>query len=76
MVEVDAARDAGFGFPPGDVSSDESATIDRACLRQGEQRRQDRRGWMSTQRVAAIVEVECVRGGTVDQRRIERRDTL
>ena len=57
---------------PGNISGDERPPVDRASLGQREQRRQDRRRRMSAQRVAAIVEVERVRRGAVDQRRIQR----
>ena len=76
VMEVDAARDPRLRLPPGDVRGNERAPIDRARLRQREQRRQYRRRWMSAQRVAAIVEVERVRRGAVDQRGIQRRHTL
>ena len=72
VMEVDAARDARLGLPARDIGGDERPPVHRARLRQREQRRQDRRRWMAAQRVAAIVEIERMRRGAVDQRRIQR----
>ena len=72
MMEVDAARDARLGLPARDIGGDERPPVHRARLRQSEQRRQDRRRWVSAKRVAAIVEIQRMRRGAVDQRRIQR----
>ena len=72
VVKVDAERDLALGFEAGDIGRDEVAAAGAGLSREREQRRQDRRRRMAAQGVVAVVEVERVRGGAVDQRRIER----
>jgi hypothetical protein len=72
MVIVDAAADPRLRLEPGDISGDEIAAA--AILRLGHRkdRRQDRRRGVPAQRIADIVEIERVRRGAVDERRVER----
>src|SRR5579864_8844312 len=72
MMEMDAAGDPRLGLEAGDIGRDEGLAVAILLVREREDRRQDRRRGMPAQRVADIVEIERMRGGTVDQRRIER----
>src|SRR5579859_2792913 len=75
MVEMDAAGDPRLGLEAGDIGGDKGAAVAIPLVGESEDRRQDRRRRVSAQRVADIVEIERMRSGTVDQRRIERPGT-
>src|ERR1043166_5133056 len=73
MMEMDAARDARLGLETGNISRDEVLAGAVEHLAEREDRRQDRRRGMPAQGIADIVEIERMRRGAVDERRIERR---
>src|SRR5205085_3336262 len=72
MMEMDPARDPRLGLETRDIGRDKipAATVKHFPKR--EQGRQDRRRRMAAKRVADIVEIESMRRGAVDERRIER----
>src|SRR5208282_5852536 len=76
MVEIDAERDLAFGFEAGDIRGDEVTAACASLLRQREERGQDRRRGMAAERVVAVVEIERVRRGAVDERGIEHAQAL
>src|ERR1700723_981156 len=71
MVEMDAARDPRLGLEPGDIGGDEGGSRAVFGLGEREQGRENRRRGVAAQRIADIVEIEGMRRGTVDQRRVE-----
>ena len=72
MMEMDAARDPRLGLEPGDIGGDERLSVAILAVGQREDRRQDRRRGVAAQRIADVIEIERVRRGAVDQRRVER----
>ena len=72
VMEIDTASDARLGLPSRDVGGNERAPIDRTRFRESKQGRQDRCRRMAAQRVAAVIEIQRVRRGAIDQRRIQR----
>ncbi len=73
MMEVDGARDARFGLVSRHIGGNKVAPADRRRVGQSEQTRQDRRRGVATERIAAIIEVERMRGGAVHQGCMEHR---
>ena len=72
VVHVHAAGHAGLGLEPGDISFDEIAPGHINLLAERQGRRYDGGGRMPAEGIVAIIEIECVRRGAVDQGRIER----
>ena len=74
VMEVDGERDLGFDLESRDVGEHEVATRYAKLVGERKERRQHRYGRMSTHRVAAVVEVERVRGRAVHVSGIEDAD--
>ena len=74
VMEVDAAGDAGFRLPPRDVGREELLAGGFVHFCQREQRRHHRGGRMPTQGVGAIVVIQRVGRGAVDQCGFQRPD--
>src|SRR5262249_29424012 len=76
VIEVHAYRDLALGLEAGHVGGDEVAAGRADGIRQREEPGQDRRRRVAADGVVAVVEVERVGGGAVDERRVERGDAL
>jgi hypothetical protein len=64
--------DPAFGFDPDDQCTDEVASAHRPVLRQCQDRRGDRRGWMNRSLRVGVVEIEHMGAYAVEQRGVER----
>jgi hypothetical protein len=71
LVEIYTHRYLAFRLETGDVGGDELAPRRADFVGKCEQRRQDGRRRVTAHRVVAVVEIQCMRGGTVDQRCVE-----
>src|SRR5262249_58844061 len=71
VVEVDTKRKLALGLEARDIRRDEGSSVDRPLVGERKKSWQDRRRRMPAQGVVAVVEVERMRRGAVDQRRVE-----
>ena len=76
VMEVHTQTDARAGFKTNRVRQQQVRTAAAEGLCRGEQRRHHRRRGMAAHGVAAVVVVERMRGGAVDECRIKRRGVL
>jgi hypothetical protein len=74
VIHIDRKPDFGLGFKAHHISGYEVLTTGANVVGQRKQRGQDRGRRMPTDRVIAIVKIERMRGGTVNQCRLEGRD--
>jgi hypothetical protein len=72
VVEIDAEPKLALGLEARDIGRDEGTPVDRPVVGERKKGRQNRCRRMPAQGVVAVVEVERVRGGAVDQRGVER----
>ena len=74
LIKIHAHRNLAFDLKAGDVGGEQIAAAGADFIGQCKQCRQDRRRRVSAQRVVAVVEVERMRRGAVDQRGVEHAD--
>ena len=74
LIEIHAQRKFALGFKAGDVGGDEIPAAGADFVGERKQCGQYRRRRMAAERVVAVVEIEGVRSGAVDQCGIECAD--